>query len=175
MQPVTVQEQVGLASLGWRFAAVLIDTVVLFGLLIIVVMVYVFVLAGQGKIDPNDPAAAQALSQEITRQLGDSNLLANAIFFGSLFIYYVVLEAIFAASIGKLVCRMRVTMADGSRPTGLAVVVRNLIRVPEAMFLYIPSGISCATTGRTSIAPVRAAGMRAAIAIASSRSTASTR
>ena len=148
MQPVTVQEQVEYASLGWRFTAVLIDTAVLFGILIAVLMAYVFVLAAQGRIDPNDPAAAQALSREISRQLGDSNLLTNVIVFGSLFVYYVVLEAIFAASVGKLVCRMRVTMADGSRPTGLAVVVRNLIRVPEAIFFYVPSAISCAASPR---------------------------
>jgi uncharacterized RDD family membrane protein YckC len=143
MQPVTVQEQVEYASLGWRFTAVLIDTVVLLGLWIIVLMVYIFVLAGQGKIDPNDPAAAQQLSQEI----GGSGVL-NVALLGSLFIYYAVLEAIFSASIGKLVCRMRVVMADGSRATGLAVVVRNVIRVPEAIFFYVPSGISCAVSPR---------------------------
>ena len=143
MQPVTVQEQVDYASLGWRFTAVLIDTVVLLGLWIIVLMVYIVVLAGQGRIDPNDPAAAQQLSQEI----GGSGVL-NIVILGSLFIYYVVLEAIFAASVGKLVCRMRVVMADGSRATGLAVVVRNVIRVPEAIFFYIPSGISCAVSPR---------------------------
>ena len=74
--------------------------------------------------------------------------MLNVVILGSLFIYYVVLEAIFAASVGKLVCRMRVVMADGSRATGLAVVVRNVIRVPEAIFFYIPSGISCAVSPR---------------------------
>ena len=44
MQQITTQEQVEYASLGWRFAAVLVDTVVLVGLLIIAVMAYVFVL-----------------------------------------------------------------------------------------------------------------------------------
>ncbi len=140
MQPV-IQEQVDYASLAWRFTAVLIDTVVLLGLWISVLMIYILVLAGQGKIDPNDPAAAQQLSQE----LGGSGVL-NVVILGSLFIYYVVLEAIFAASVGKLVCRMRVVMADGSRATGLAVVVRNVIRVPEAIFFYVPSGISCAVS-----------------------------
>jgi uncharacterized RDD family membrane protein YckC len=140
MQPV-IQEQVDYASLAWRFTAVLIDTVVLLGLWISVLMIYILVLAGQGKIDPNDPAAAQQLSQE----LGGSGIL-NIVILGSLFVYYAVLEAIFAASIGKLVCRMRVVMADGSRATGLAVVVRNVIRVPEAIFFYIPSGISCAVS-----------------------------
>ena len=68
--------------------------------------------------------------------------------FGSLFIYYLLLEAFFGASVGKVVCRMRVTMVDGSRPTGVALVVRNLVRVPEAMFFYIPSGISCSASPR---------------------------
>ena len=144
MQQVTVQEQVEYASLGWRFAAVLVDTVVLFGLLIIVMMVYILVLAAQGQIDPQDPAAVQELSQN----LGISDLAANLIVFGALFVYYAVLESIFGASIGKLVFRMRVIMADGSRPTGMAIIVRNLIRIPEAWLLYIPAGISCLASGR---------------------------
>ena len=144
MQQVTVQEQVEYASLGWRFAAVLVDTVVLFGLLIIAMMVYILVLAAQGRIDPQDPAAVQALSQD----LGVSDLMANVVVFGALFVYYAVLESIFGASVGKLVFRMRVVMADGSRPTGSAVIVRNLVRIPEAWLLYIPAGISCLASGR---------------------------
>ena len=122
----------------------LVDTVVLFGLLIIVMMAYILVLAAQGRIDPQDPAAVQELSQT----LGISDLAANLIVFGALFVYYAVLESIFGASIGKLVFRMRVIMADGSRPTGMAIVVRNLIRIPEAWLLYIPAGISCLAGGR---------------------------
>ena len=144
MQQVTVQEQVEYASLGWRFAAVLVDTVVLFGLLIIAMMVYILVLAAQGRIDPQDPAAVQALSQE----LGVSDLMANVVVFGALFVYYAVLEGIFGASVGKLVFRMRVVMADGSKPTGGAVIVRNLVRIPEAWLLYVPAGISCLASGR---------------------------
>ena len=139
MQQITTQEQVDYASLGYRFAAVLVDTVVLVGLLIIAVMAYVFVLVAQGKIDPNDPAAVETLNAQF--QL--PNWVANLIVFGGLFVYYVVLEGIFHASVGKLVFRMRVTMADGSRPTGTAVLVRNLVRLPEAWLLYLPAGISC--------------------------------
>ena len=153
MQPVTVQEQVEYASLGWRFTAVLIDTVVLFCIWTVMLLVDMVVLMGQSGLNASDPAAAQALSREITQkiidqQLGNSNLLFYAILFGSLFIYYLLLEAFFAASVGKAVCRMRVTMVDGSRPTGVAIVVRNLVRVPEAMFFYIPSGISCSASPR---------------------------
>ena len=153
MQPVTVQEQIEYASLGWRFTAVLIDTVVLVCIWTVMLLVDMVVLMGQSSLNASDPAAAQALSREITQkiidqQLGNSNLLFYVIVFGSLFIYYLLLEAFFAASVGKLVCRMRVTMVDGSRPTGVALVVRNLVRVPEAMFFYIPSGISCSASPR---------------------------
>jgi len=153
MQPVTVQEQVEYASLGWRFTAVLIDTVVLFCIWTVMLLADMVVLMGQSSLNASDPAAAQALSREITQkivdqQLGNSNLLFYVIVFGSLFIYYLLLEAFFAASVGKLVCRMRVTKADGSRPGGVALVVRNLVRVPEAMFFYIPSGISCSASPR---------------------------
>jgi uncharacterized RDD family membrane protein YckC len=139
MQQITTQEQVEYASLGYRFAAVLVDTVVLVGLLIIAVMAYVFVLVAQGKIDPNDPAAVETLNAQF--QL--PNWVANLIVFGGLFLYYMVLEGIFSASVGKLVFRMRVTMPDGSRPSGTAVLVRNLVRLPEAWLLYLPAGISC--------------------------------
>ncbi len=151
MQPVTVQEHVEYASLGWRFTAVLVDTAVLVSIWIGALIVDMMVLIGQSNLNASDPAAAQQLSQEIaqkiySQQLGDSSLLFYTLVFGSLFLYYLILESIFAASVGKLVCGMRVTMLDGSRPTGVAVVVRNLIRIPEAAFFYIPAGIACAAS-----------------------------
>jgi len=139
MQQAPAQEQVEYASLGMRFAAVAVDTLVLFGLLILVMAVYVVVLASQGRIDPNNPAAAQELSRHIA---SSSSTQIDLLFFAALFVYYAVLEAIFSASVGKLVFGMRVVMRDGSHATGLAVVVRNLVRIPEAMLLYVPSGIS---------------------------------
>jgi uncharacterized RDD family membrane protein YckC len=138
MQQASQQEQVEYASLGMRFAGVLVDTLVLFGLLILVMTVYVFVLAGQGRIDPNDPAAAQ----ELSRQIAASSTQVDLLFFAALFVYYTILEAIFSASVGKLVFGMRVVMRDGTRATGLAVVIRNLVRIPEAMLLYVPAGVS---------------------------------
>ena len=97
MQQIRAQEQIQYASLGWRFAAVAIDTLVLFGLLIIAIMVYIVVLSAQGKLDPNDAEAVQALSADIQR----STWISNVLVFGGLFVYYVVLEAIFGASIGN--------------------------------------------------------------------------
>ena len=147
MQQVTIREQIDYASLGWRVIAVLIDTAVLVSIWFAMLFVDMMVLMGRSNLDAADPAAAQALGQELSQrvsdQVGNWTPLVYVILFGSLFIYYLVFETIFAASIGKLVCGMRVTMADGSRPTRVAILVRNLVRVPEAMFFYVPSGMSC--------------------------------
>ena len=140
MQESPIHAEVEYASVGWRAAALLVDMVVLFGLLIIVVLVWVTVLVAQGRVDPSDPTAAQALAQELT---WTSGWAPNAVLWCALFIYYALLEGIFGASVGKLVFRMRVVMPDGSRATGLAVVVRNLVRIPEAWMLYIPAAVSC--------------------------------
>ena len=65
-----------------RFAAVVVDTLVLFGVLILVMTVYVAVLASQGKVDPNDPAAAQ----EVSRQIAASGTQVDLLFFAALFV-----------------------------------------------------------------------------------------
>jgi uncharacterized RDD family membrane protein YckC len=145
MQHTGTREQVEYASVGWRVAAVLVDTAVLLGLLFLAMVVWLLVLVAQGRLDPNDPAAVQEMAQEIGTT---SDWVVNAAFFGALFIYYVLLEGIFGASIGKLVFRMRVVMIDGSRPTGVAIVLRNLIRIPEAWLLYIPAGVSSLASSR---------------------------
>ena len=144
MQSPQTQEQVEYAGLAWRTAAVLIDTVVLFGLLIVAAMVYIVVVAARGHVDLNDPAAVQELSSAF--QI--SNWVANAIVFGGLFVYYTALEAAFGASVGKLALRLRVTALDGSRPSGAAVLVRNLVRLPEAWLLYLPAALSCSISPR---------------------------
>ena len=139
MEQVGAGEQVQYASLGWRFAAIAIDTVVLFLLLILTFVV----LAAAGALDLNDPAFSGGLDLQRT-----APIWLYAITYGLIFVYYTLLEALTAASVGKLVCHMRVTMDDGTRPSGSAVVVRNLVRLPEVLFWYIPAGISCLANAR---------------------------
>ena len=134
MEQVRAREQVQYAGLGWRFAAIAVDTVVLFFLLVVVFAV----LAAAGALDLKDPAFSGGIDLQRT-----APVWMYAITYGLIFVYYTLLEALTAASVGKLVFRMRVTMDDGTRPSGLAVVVRNLVRLPEVLFWYIPSGISC--------------------------------
>ena len=134
MEQVRAREQVQYAGLGWRCAAIAVDTVVLFFLLVVIFAV----LAAAGAFDLKDPAFSGGIDLQRT-----APVWMYAITYGLIFVYYTVLEALTAASVGKLVFRMRVTMDDGTRPSGLAVVVRNLVRLPEVLFWYIPAGISC--------------------------------
>jgi len=134
VEQVGAREQVQYASLGWRFAAIAVDTVVLFFLLVVIFAV----LAAAGTLDLKDPAFSGGFDLRRT-----APVWMYGITYGLIFVYYTLLEALTAASVGKLVFHMRVTTDDGSRPSGLAVVIRNLIRLPEVLFWYIPSGISC--------------------------------
>ena len=139
MEQVGAREQVQYAGLGWRFAAIAVDTVVLFFLLVVIFAV----MTAAGALNLKDPAFSGGIDLQRT-----APVWMYAITYGLIFVYYTLLEALTAASVGKLVFRMRVTMDDGTRPSGLAVVVRNLIRLPEVLFWYIPSGISCLTNAK---------------------------
>jgi uncharacterized RDD family membrane protein YckC len=127
------------ATLALRFAAIVIDTVVLFFLLVVVFAI----LAATGAMDLRDPMFSGGFDLNRT-----APVWVYAATYGLVFVYYTLLEALTAASVGKLVLRMRVTMDDGSRPTGVAIVIRNLVRLPEVLFWYVPSGISCVANSR---------------------------
>jgi uncharacterized RDD family membrane protein YckC len=135
------QAQAEYASLGLRFAAVVIDTVIVY---FAASLVWAAVLVTRLSVDPQDPGAMEAIIEEVQASTGTFYL----VFFCGLFIYYLLLEAIFNASVGKMLLGMRVVMIDGSRATGVAVVLRNLVRVPEALLLYVPAGISCLSSDR---------------------------
>ena len=139
MEHVGAREQVQYAGLGWRVAAVAVDTVVLFFLL----MVIFAVMVALGAFDPRDPAFSGRIDIRRT-----APLWMYAITYGLVFVYYTLFESLTAASVGKLVFHMRVTTDDGAKPPGLAVVVRNLVRLPEVLFWYVPSGISCLSSAR---------------------------
>ncbi|MFA4966482.1 MAG: RDD family protein, partial [Thermoleophilia bacterium] len=134
MQQARPHEQVQYASLSWRFAAVIVDSGVLFLLLVAAFVV----LVAFGVLDLNDPLLNRGFSLE--RAVPSWMYVLS---YGLVFVYYTLLETLTGSSLGKLAFGMRVTMDDGSRPHGLAVVARNLVRIPEVIFWYVPAGISC--------------------------------
>ena len=130
------------AGFGWRVLATLIDSVVLFVLLVALIGV----AAAMGSLQLPDPATTDPFDIAAT-QAYVPEWMYYAVYL-LLFAYYALLEGVAGASIGKLLLGMRVHMSDGRRATGVAVVVRNLIRVPEALLYYIPSAIACLASKR---------------------------
>ena len=137
MQQLRVAPSAGYAGLGWRFLAVLMDSAVV-GAAFVVVLI---IAAAVGTLDlaayeGQDPwnVSVPAWSY-ITLYL-------------LLFVYYTAFELARGATPGKMALGMRVTAVDGEPPTTSAVVVRNLVRIPEAIFYYIPSAISCLASSR---------------------------
>jgi len=126
------------ASLNRRVLATLLDSVVLFFALVVMLGI----AASAGAIQLPEPGTTNPFNMDTT--------VPTWTYFGTyglLFAYYAVLEGLTGASLGKHALGTRVRMDDGSVPTVTAIVVRNLIRIPEALFWYIPSGISCALSG----------------------------
>ena len=137
MQQLRATPSASYAGLGWRFLAVLMDTAVI-GAAFVVILI---IAAAAGGLDltayeGRDPWNARVPAWSyITLYL-------------LLFVYYTAFELARGATPGKMALGMRVTAVDGGRPATGAVVVRNLIRVPEAIFYYIPSAISCLASSR---------------------------
>ena len=139
MQELRASEQMHYASLGLRFAAIVIDTIVLFLALVVIFSI----AAAAGALNVNDPALSGGFSLDRT-----APAWLYVVTYGLVFVYYTLFEALTHASVGKLVFGMRVAMDDGTRPTGVAIVIRNLVRLAEILFWYAPSGISCLASTR---------------------------
>ena len=103
-------------SVGLRFVAILIDGVIFFILGYLIALV-----TGQ------TTSGGYALSG------------GSAFFFYLLgFAYYIVMEAYVGGTVGKLALGMRVEMEDGSPCTISASVIRNLLRIVDALPGFIP-------------------------------------
>ncbi len=140
MQPGP-HEHVQYATLGWRAAAVIIDTfIVLLAssvVLAVLMALGVFDIGLSGTLTLQDIVAASRTAP------GWLSLLE----YGLVFVYFTLFE-LTGATPGKRIFRLTV-LSDGGAPAGAAaVVVRNVVRIPEMYLLYIPSAISCVVSRR---------------------------
>jgi uncharacterized RDD family membrane protein YckC len=102
---------------GWkRLGAIIIDTIVL-----IIVLWVLGAITGSNK----------GSSVQLT---GAPALLNFLIDFG----YFIVLEALFGATLGKMALGIRVVKADGSKLGWGGAVVRNLLRIVDGFPYFIP-------------------------------------
>jgi uncharacterized RDD family membrane protein YckC len=97
------------ASRGRRFLGYLVDGVALWGLNMVGLIA---LMAAAGSFDPN------------TLGLGKQ----FAVSLGAMLVYYILMEGLFARTLGKFACGMRVVNRDGGVPTWGQVVGRTFAR-----------------------------------------------
>jgi uncharacterized RDD family membrane protein YckC len=60
--------------------------------------------------------------------------------------YYVLCEALTGSTLGKRIVKIRVVDEDGSHPTLIAAVVRNVLRPVDAFFFYVVGAVFALTS-----------------------------
>ena len=136
MQELHPSEQMHYASLGFRFAALLVDMLIV----LLASSVVLAVLSVAGVVDLGIRSGA-SLSDIYNSSL-TAPLWLTPLEYGIVFLYFTLFE-LGGATPGKRVFRLTVAKDDGTRATSTAVVVRNVIRIPEMYLMYVPSAIAC--------------------------------
>ena len=140
MRPVA-HEQVQYATLGWRAAAVIIDTLIV--LVASSIVIAVLMAAGVLELGLSQAATLQDILKASRAAPGWLMPLEYAL----VFVYFTLFE-LFGTTPGKRVFRMAVLRDGGTKASPTAVVVRNLVRIPEMYLLYLPSAVSCLVSPR---------------------------
>ena len=141
MQQAHVQERVEFAALGYRAAAVMVDT-------LIVLIAYSVVLAIAARAGWSQLAFMKNMT------LGDISTASRQspgwfmpVMYALVFVYFTLFE-LRGWTPGKRIFRLQVTRDDGRPASPASIIVRNLVRIPEMLLYYIPSGISCLASPR---------------------------
>jgi len=111
--------QEALVGVGWRFAATLVDGIVLF-----IVGYFMAIVTGE------------------TTQGGFNLQGASAFVWFLIGIgYYIVMEAMLGATVGKMACGLKVVKTDTGTMDWNASVVRNVLRIIDGLFVYLVGAI----------------------------------
>ena len=137
MQQLRVTPAEHYAGLGSRFLAVIVDTFCVSALFVVVL----FVATAFGALDLTRYQNMNPLEVSVPRW-------SYVALYLLLFVYYAGFEVTRGATPGKMMFGMRVTALDGSRASPAAIAIRNLVRVPEAVFYYLPSVVAYLATAR---------------------------
>ena len=123
------------AGIPLRFVAVLLDAVIVF----IPLSIVVGLLSGGGYADRGNDYAKAGINVG-----GNAFWLLLALGVG----YYVVCEAATGATLGKRMVGIRVVDEDGDRLTFGASLIRNLLRLVDALFFYLVGFLFAITSNR---------------------------
>ena len=121
------------AGVGIRAVATIIDFVAI----IVIAAVFFAVWGEDGACD-----SAANLSYKMD---GDTTAVCGGpawLFFAAVLAYWVVLEAMLGATLGKLMTGLRVVRDDGSPVSWPGAVIRTLLRVVDGACLYLVAAIA---------------------------------
>lgn len=118
-QPVNSIPPEALVGVGWRFAATIVDTIILF-----IAAYLMAVITGQTTGSGFNLQGAPAL-----------------IWFLIVIGYYIVMEAMLGATVGKMACGLRILKDDGSSMDWNSSMVRNVLRIVDGLFVYLVGAI----------------------------------
>jgi uncharacterized RDD family membrane protein YckC len=141
LQQSGITEQTRYAGLGFRFAAVMVDTLIV--LLASSILLAVLSVTGVVDIGLRSGATLNDIYNSSRAAPGWLTPLEYCCFF----LYFTLFE-LTGITPGKRVFRLTVARDDGTRLTSSAVVIRNLIRIPEMYLLYAPSAIACLASSK---------------------------
>jgi uncharacterized RDD family membrane protein YckC len=110
-------------SVGRRFVAILIDSVILG-------------LVGSPFADFQKTTSSVGTTYHIEYRGGGFFALLAVVL-----IYYIVMEGTLGATVGKLAMGVRVVQSDGSKCTWQGAIIRNLLRIIDALFVYLVAAI----------------------------------
>ena len=121
-QPFYGQAQLQYVGVGRRFLALLID-----GLVFSVVSIPLSLVFVNSSVTGNVNASA----------LVAVDLLLVILIFG----YYIVMEAMWGATLGKMALGLRILKVDGSPIGWKESIIRNLLRIVDGLFGYLVAAI----------------------------------
>jgi uncharacterized RDD family membrane protein YckC len=123
------------AGIALRFVAVLLDSVIV----LLPLLILVGLLTGGGYAESGDGYANAGVN------VGGKALVLMLALGVS---YYVVCETATGMTLGKRMVGIRVVSEDGERLTFLAAIVRNLLRLVDALFFYLVGFLFAVTSFR---------------------------
>jgi uncharacterized RDD family membrane protein YckC len=123
------------ASLGDRLLAQVVDGLVALG-------IFVFLgLTLAGKFG--------GLTDQGFELTGMPALILIGVLLSVMLVYFILLEAFFGTTLGKLVAEIKVVTADGGRISIRAAIIRNLMRFIDGIGLYLVGAFTVIFTSRS--------------------------
>ncbi len=129
-----VPNEMDYQGIGIRLVAQIVDGIIFFFIFIIVGY---FVASIKGGLTPSG-----------FELHGIPALISNSISFGIMFAYFIILEGVFGQTLGKKLCKIKVVKEDGTPCDLYASFIRNILRIVDAIAVYLVGAILIARSDK---------------------------